>query len=52
MFAVEMHAMAEAAPPRCIDFRPQHPIGDFALEVEFFPGQPGFTVQLGGSCFY
>ncbi|MNF81167.1 hypothetical protein D3C84_634270 [compost metagenome] len=52
MLAVEMHAMAEAASPRCIDFRPQHAIGDFTLKMEFFSGQPGFTVQLGGSCFY
>ncbi|MNG05773.1 hypothetical protein D3C84_889830 [compost metagenome] len=52
VFAIEMHAMTEAAPPRRIDFRAQYAIGDFALEMELFPSQPGFAVQFGWCCFY
>jgi hypothetical protein len=47
-----MHAMAEAAPPGSIDFRAQDAIRDFAFQMQFFPGQPGFAVKLGGVCLY
>ena len=27
-------------------------VRDFAFQMQFFPGQPGFTMQFGGVCFY
>ncbi|MNI34833.1 hypothetical protein D3C73_888340 [compost metagenome] len=52
MLGIEMHAMAETASPRGIDFRTQDAIRHFAFQVQLFPSQPGFAMQFGGVCFY